>query len=224
MTASPPAYANAGTAASGSGTLSPGIPSSTSSGDILLMWVGNGYTSTTDATLTDAQGFAAVTGGGINSGDYSGVRHHGTLFWKRATGSDSAPTVADNGESNYARIYRFTGCIGTGNPWNVVSTTGDNSGDSSISLTGMTTTANNTLVVHFVGCYTNSSATVGSWTNSNLSSLTEQDDAHYNTGTDESMAMATGTLATAGSTGATTATWSTGTLWAWSGLMIALKP
>jgi hypothetical protein len=221
----PPEYANAGTSAEGTGSLSPGIPSSTSSGNILLLVVNNGYTSTGAATLSDAQGFAAVTGAAINSGDYSGVRAQTTVFWKRATGSDSAPTVADNGEYNCARIYRFTGCAGSGDPWDVVSSTGDNSGDSSISIGGATTTVSNTLVVAAVTCYTNSgSAAVGSWSNSDLGSVTERDDAVYNAGHEQVIAIATGTKVAAGTYGSTTATWSGGTFWAWSGVTIALKP
>lgn len=221
-----PTYVGAGVLASGTGALTPGDPTHLAN-DILILAVVNTHTATTDATLSDAQDYTAIGTAAVNSGSFGGLRAHVTLFWKRATGSsDNAPTVADNGEQSVARIYAFRGCTTSGNPWDVISTTGDNDGNSSLSIAGATTTEDECLVCVFAGAFTNQGETLGSWTNADLANVTERDDTSTSiAGEEVHIALTTGEMATAGAYGATTATWSTnGVYWVTAGVTIALKP
>jgi hypothetical protein len=220
----PPVYAGAGTAASGTGALTPGTTPA-SGNDVEILCVLHTYTSTSDATLSSAQGFTAITGGAVNSGSDGGIRAHCTLFWRR--GGGSAPTTTDDGDFNLARIYYFTGCKTSGDPYDTVATTADIDNDTSLTLAGPTTTATNTMVCGFLGAFVQATgASFGSWSNGALSSLTEQDDTAYSVGGEDlHMALVVGTKATTGAVGNTTATISgAGSYIAIAGVVVALKP
>jgi hypothetical protein len=217
-----PSYIGAGTAASGAGTLSPTNPTHVS-GDILVCAVNNSYSRNSAATLATANGFAAITD--QNSGLVSGLRSHLTLFWKRAaSGAESAPVIDDCGELNAAQIYCFRGCVASGNPWDVFSGAGDI--DTSLSIAGTTTTGANRLVAVFVGAVHNSTASLGSWANADLTAIAEQDDTVHTIGGDKiHLAMTTGAKAAAGAYGATTATWTgIASFVGAAGITLALKP
>lgn len=223
----PPTFGAAGTTSTATVGVAqtPGLPAGTVAGSYLLLVVNNTITATTDATLSDAQGFTAIVGGAVNSGDFGGARSHQTLFHKIATGTDAAPTVAANGEFSAARIFRFEG-VRSAAPINVLETTGDNSGDASVSINGDTTTTAQCLVVAVLTSFDNSvSATVGSWANASLANVTERADVVSDVTTQAvGIALTTGEKAVAGAFGATTATWSTGVYWIWAGIMLALNP
>jgi hypothetical protein len=220
-----PTYVSSGVASSGTGALTPAMPGSLATNDILVLCVNNTHTSTAAATLTTANGFVAVSGGNVNSGAGSAIRSHQTLFWRRYDGTGSAPTVADNGEFNVARIFAFRGCVTSGDPWDVVATDGDD--DSNTTLThafaGSTTVAD-CLVAMFATAFTGGAGSLGSWANASLSNLTEVDDTSYNVSGDfVHLALLTGEKAAAGVLGTTTATW-TGPAYALSsGIALALK-
>jgi hypothetical protein len=218
-----PSYVGAGTAASGTGTLSPTLGTHQAD-DIGLCVVINAHTTSGDATLDTANGWAVIDG--IDSGSYSSIHGWTTVFWKRmANGSETTPVVADNGEFNAARIYVFRGCTTSGNPWDVTSATGDNDGDSSFSVGGATTTGTNRLVVIAMGAFTGGAAAVGSYTNADLASITEQDDTSYLIGGDYvHIALITGEKAAAGAYTSTAMTLSGAAYYVPSGLTIALKP
>lgn len=220
-----PTYVGAGTAASGVGALTPTIPTSVAD-DILILVVNNTHSSTSDATLTTAEGFTAIAAGAVNSGAYSGLRSHQTLFWKRATGSDNAPTVADNGEFNVARIYAYRDCVTTGDPWDVIGTDGDNDGNLTMTgAAGATTTGPNRLVCIFVTAFTGGAGSIAGWANADLAAITERDDASYNVAGDfVHIAHTTGEMAVAGAYGTTTATWSGSAYVSSACITLALKP
>ena len=222
--ASPPAYVSAGTVATGTGALTPG-GTSAAGNDVEILAVTQTFTTTTDATLSSAQGFTAVTGGAVNANN-GAVRAHETLFWRRGGGSD--PTVADNGECNIARIYKFSGCVTSGDPYDATpATTADTDGDGSLSLNGPTTAGVDRLVCGFVGAFVQATgASFSAWTNAALGSVTERDDTAYVVGgEDVHQALVTGTKATSGAVGSTTATISgAGSYISIAGVVIALKP
>jgi hypothetical protein len=226
-----PTFVGMGTAASGVGALTDAamIPAGVAAGDIMILAVNNTYSATTDATLSDAQGFAAIPGAAVNSGLFSGsIRSHITLFWKRATGADSPPTVADNGEFNVARIYAYRGCVAAGDPWDVagVGADGDNDGDATMTMSaGATTAGANRLACVFVAGFTGGTASLAGWTNADLANIVERDDTNYLVVGDRvHLAHMTGEKAAAGAYGATTATWSGAAYYVGAAATIALKP
>lgn len=222
-----PTFVSAGAASSGTGALMPGLPAGISTGDILLLAVNNTFTVTTDATLTDAQSFTAVSGGGINSGVFGGGRAHVTMFWRRYDGTGTGPTVADNGEYNVARIYAFRGCAAAGDPWDEVLADGDNDGDATMTLAQSgTTLGTNRLVVSFVGGFTQASSEVLSgWACAALANITQRDSTSYALAEDVFLGCVSGEKAAAGAYGDLTASWTgAGVYWLSAGVSLALKP
>ena len=198
------AFIAAGTAQSGTGAITVAWPTH-QAGDIALLFVES--CGGQAATLSTPAGFAAVA----NSPQYTGTGTAGTrisVFWCRATSSSmGSPTVADPGDHVYGRILTFRGVISTGNPWDV--TAGGTKGTASTTTTfgTVTTSVNNDLIVLAASRDNSStSAAWSNWTNTNLSSLTEQSDGGTTSGNGGGVGVATGLKSTAGSTGSTTAT------------------
>ncbi len=223
-----PTYVGSGAVVSGAGALA--VTTAThQADDILIVQVNNTNTTTTAATLSTANGFAQITGAAIDSGSYAGIHAYSTLFWKRA--SDSAatlPTVADNGEGNVCQLHVFRGCYTGGDPWDVVTCTGDTDADATMTATGHTTTSTNRLVGIFVGAFTGGSgpAAIASWTNTDLANVTERADTSTDIATnDVHIAMATGEKAATGAFGNSTATWSGYTGYVvTSAIVVSFKP
>jgi hypothetical protein len=216
-----PVFTAAGTFQGSASTATPGIPAGTVADDILLLFV---ESENEAVTLSTAQGFVEIgqagqgTAGGATSSRIA-------VFWKRATGSDSAPTVADAGDHVACRILGFRGCKTSGNPWNGTPTwTHDAVSDTTLDAAGPTTTAADCLVV--IGAAniidTNTSQTVN-YTNGNLTGLagTGAGD-NTNQGTGGGFNVGTGVKATAGAVGNTTVTWGANTQK--SVVVLALEP
>lgn len=224
VTTSPaaPTFVAAGAVASGVGTIAPAIPAGVLANDILLLFV---ESANQTISLTTANGFAEVTTSPQGTGTAAGTAATRlAVYWKRATGSDSAPTVADSGDHQVGRIIAIRGCKTSGDPWNVTPA-GDVAATASTSVTipGVTTSVNNCMIVVAVSNATDTTtAQTSAWTNSNLSSLTERIDSNATAGNGGGFGVATGILATAGATGSTTATLATSSV---QGRMcIALEP
>lgn len=190
-----PTFVAAGTYSSGAGALTPGLPSGWAENDIFLLMVHN----ETSAVSTPS-GWAHVA---------SSPRAHNTadirvtVFWKRAGASESGPTVADAGNRQGARIIAIRGCPVTGDPWDITGSDGNDSFGTSISVTGVTTTEADTLIVVTTSCEDDN--THSSWANSNLTSVTERVDSNTGTLFGAITAM-TGVKASAGAIGTSTAT------------------
>lgn len=217
-----PTFTAAGTFVGSAGTASPGIPAGTVADDILLLFV---ETENEAVSLSDAQGFVQIgtpVGTGT-AGATNAVRI--TVFWKRATGSDAAPTVADAGDHVACRILGFRGCKTTGDPWNGTPTWSvDATADTEGSAAGPTTTVNECLVV--IGAAnvidTNTSQTV-TYANANLTGLGGSG-AGDNTqqGTGGGFNVGIGVKDVAGAVGTTTVTFNNATQK--SMVVLALEP
>lgn len=218
--ASAPTVQAQGTAVFGTGAVNVAWPAHAVN-DIALLFVesagGEAVTLSTPAT------FAAVTG----SPQAIGTTTAGTrlsVFWARATSTAMAPpVVADPGNHVYARIITYRGVATSGNPWDV---TGGGT-DSNLSVSGVTTTVANTLVVQAASREDDSAAAAFSaQTNVNLSGITERSDLGTNSGNGGGFAVWDGGKATAGATGNTTVTRAvtTSTIVGNPFLTIALKP
>ncbi len=173
-------------------------------------------------TLSTPAGFVAVTGSPSATGaTTSGTRI--SVFWCRATSSAMAnPVVADSGDHQIAAILTFRGCIATGNPWDVTAATVKAAASTNMSITGVTTTVANCLVVYAAAADNDANgARFSGEANASLTDLTEQFDNGSNVGNGGGIGVWTGAKATAGATGTLTAT-VTSSINAF--LVLALKP
>ncbi|MEK7438957.1 MAG: DUF6701 domain-containing protein [Pseudomonadota bacterium] len=194
----------AGAAVQGTGAVTPAWPAH-AIGDLALLFVES--TGGQAATLSTPAGFAAV----LNSPQASGAGLAGTrisVFWARATSATMAPpTVADPGNHVYARILTYRNVVSAGNPWDVTGGGVKTPASTSVTVTGVTTTVADTLVVQAAARDNDSSAAAFSaQTNVNLSGITERHDAGTTQGNGGGFAVWDGYKATAGATGNTTAT------------------
>lgn len=218
-----PTYVATGTLASGSGgTINPGLPTGLQANDIMLLFVFLPDNNTVDIP----SGWAHVTN---SPAVHNSAASFGTVqlavLWKRATGSDSAPSVSDSGPASLgiiaARISAFRGVVTSGNPWDATGKDTNDAVNADPSITGITTTVAETLVVVVNAATCDASSSYSSWTNANLTSFTERFDSNFNSGINI-LGMATGTKTTAGAIGTTTIN-ITDPAWNVS-MVIALKP
>jgi Family of unknown function (DUF6701)/Concanavalin A-like lectin/glucanases superfamily len=199
-----PAFQAAGAAVSATGSVTPAWPVH-AAGDVALLFVESAGGQV--ATLSTAAGFVAVA----NSPQATGAGAAGTqitVFWARATSAAMpSPTVADPGNHVYAQILTYRGVIASGNPWDITAGGVKTPASTSVTVTGVTTTVPNTLVVQAVARDNDSAAAAFSAeTNANLTGIAERSDAGTTSGNGGGIAVWDGVKATAGATGNTTAT------------------
>ncbi|MEI6649802.1 MAG: glycine-rich domain-containing protein [Candidatus Moraniibacteriota bacterium] len=214
-----PLFRAVGTAATGTTTVTPGLPAGHATNDILILFV-----QSSNEFVTAPSGYTQI---GPQHGSGTNVvagANRLAMFWKRDGGAESAPTVADSGDHTYAVIAAFSGCPTTGDPFKYVSGGEKTTASGSGSATGGQTTIDNSLIVTAVTTSLDavSSATYSSWANTSLSSVTEQFDGGIADGTGGSIGIVTGGKAAAGAVGATTVTESSSTVDAYA--TIALLP
>ncbi|MBY0268725.1 MAG: hypothetical protein K2X06_02485 [Burkholderiales bacterium] len=210
------AFQAAGTAVSGTGNVTVVWPAHAIN-DIALLFVESAGAQA--AALGTPAGFVQVPGSPQTTG--AGTRL--TVFWARATSAAMAsPVVTDPGDHAYARIITYRGAITTGNPWDVTAGGAKATASTSVSLTGVTTTVPNTLIVQAATRELDSTAAAFSGqTNGNLTGIAERADAGGTAGNGGGFAVWDGVMANPGATGNTTAT-VTNSVNAF--LTIALKP
>lgn len=100
-----PTYKASGTVAVGTGNLSVAWPGTEVSGDLGIMSV------IADALVSTPSGWTLLDSQSDGSGSVL------TVFWKRATGTESNATIVDVGVIQLAQIAVFSGVIATGNPY-----------------------------------------------------------------------------------------------------------
>lgn len=204
-----PAYVAAGTIASGTGSITPALPAGLATGDILLLFV---ETANETSSVSNANGgtWAQVTASPQGTGTAGGsAATRLTAFWSRYNGTQGAPTLADSGNHQVARMIAIRGAAASGNPWDVTAGGVEATSDTSASVPGATTTVANTLVVIAVaGSLPDSNVTTNfsGWSNANLSSLTERTDDARNAGNGGALGIATGQKLAAGAYGNTAST------------------
>lgn len=141
------------------------------------------------------------------------------VWWKRTTGTESAPTVTrPGGNSAIARMHAFRGLAESGDPFNVVGTVQRNTG-SPISTAAITTTVDRAMILHLFGSQDDN--TWGSYTGipTNIAGV------DTNTlGTDNSLGLIYGTQSTAGLTGTAGAGQTARGPDAGASVLMALKP
>lgn len=130
-----------------------------------------------------------------------------SVYWKRCTSNAEASFASgDSGDHQIGRMILITGANKVGSPFGTTGNGNNTISSTSISTNSITTKTGNNLVLHFItGNYDGSNAKSG-WTNANLSSLLEKYDSGTTSGNGGSIAIVSGTKATAGSVGSTTGT------------------
>lgn len=201
-------FKGAGTFQSGTGALTVPFPT-VAANDVALLVV----TSENEAiSLTTANGFALLGSATSKAAGTAATDPASRLvvYWKRCTGSDASPVVADSNNNTEARIFTYSGCTTTGNPWASYaegndSAANDTSGSiPSASVSGVS----NTLVVLICSTSYNATSTAefSAWTNSNLTSITERGDNTNTAGLGGGFGVADGTYSGTGDYGTTTVT------------------
>jgi type II secretory pathway pseudopilin PulG len=199
-----PTYQAAGTAQTGTGSITVPWPTH-QAGDVALLFIES--CGGQAANLSTPAGFTLVP-----NPQYTGTGTNGTrltVFWCRATSSSmSSPVVQGTGLDHlYGRILTFRGVVATDNPWDVTADGNKPTASTTTTFGAVTTSVPYDLIVLAASRDNDSTAAAWSaWTNANLSSLTERQDAGTTSGNGGGVGVATGVMSTAGSTGATTAT------------------
>jgi hypothetical protein len=217
-----PSLLGFGTAVYGSGAATPGVVAGTASGDIEILYA---WTSQLEAaiSLSAEAGFTSIDEALTNYG--AGTIYTQThLWWRRIVGGETAPTVADNNGNVFAQIFAIRSCTASGDPWDFVTTTDNNTADLALVLAGGDTLGSNRLVVALAAAFYGAAITIGSYANSTLTSVAEVLDEDYQNGSDwVHTSMMTGVRAAAGTVGNTTATY-VAAYSIWNGFVIAFKP
>lgn len=172
-------------------------------GDDLFLVVATGLL---DAAPTTPTGWTLeASKQSITGGNYVNVR----VYRKRAVvAGTTAPDVADTNNLNVALCFVVRG--GAASPIDVVGAASNDAYNVTVTLPSVTTTADSCLVLSILAGYSGDpNISQSGWTNAALAGLVEYRDSSFNvdgTGNGMFIAVAAGTKATAGATGATTVT------------------
>ena len=220
-----PTFIVAGAVTSNTTAITPAIPAGIAANDILLLFL---ETANQAISITNQNGgtWTAVTNspqGTGTAGSTTATRL--TVFWSRYNGTQGAPTTSDSGDHQAGRIISIRGATTTDNPWNVTAGGIEAVSDTTGSIPGATTTVANTLVVTAIAAAlpdSTSTTNFASWTNANLTSITERVDSARSAGNGGAIGIATGIRSVTGAHGNTAVTLTTS---AYKGMMsIAIKP
>jgi hypothetical protein len=223
-----PIYVGAGIATGSQLSMAPRSWPGTVSGDREFLVVTTGGLDIAPS-LSSAQGFTAIAGASAES-VFAGA-HQKIAVWTRDVTQETldanngimpTPTVADTNDLLAAKIYTVRGPSGAP----AVNASGGSANDAyspSLSMTGVTTTADDCLILHFVTGYTISNNNPASGSNGSLTSVTNEPSATVSVSDSyRVLSLVTGIKASAGATGTTAITMvADGVL---VGAMIAVEP
>ncbi len=200
----------AGALLAGTGAISPVLPLGSYIGDLLVMFV-----ETNNETITVSGWTQAPNSPQSDTTDTTRL----TVFYKWATGEADTTTTSDSGDHQVAAIVGVYGGTGYGNPFNATAGGTEATSDTSVSISGVTTTIQNTLVLAATTSARNATASneFSGWTNANLNTIQEWIDGTDTAGLGGGIGMASGIYPLIGNFGSTTATAVTATrkaLWA----------
>lgn len=210
-----PIFVAAGTQAQtanggGTGPVTPGIPAGATTDDILVL-----YIETANEPVSATSGYADIGVGTVAQAN--GLVTALTIRWKRAGGSESAPSVSiAAGNHVIARLVAFRGCVTTGNPYESVQVSTDNTTvtTATIQSAAAGTLGPDRMICAAVATGTDVTSTTmaGTWTNASLASpgITESLDNWHVTGNGGGFASAYGGKAAQGTYNNTTAVLTTG--------------
>lgn len=213
-----PVFRATGAKAAGTTSATPALPAGIQTNDILLLFAESNSGEAVTVPTPNGGTWTQVTGSPQASTD-----SRLTVFWSRYNGTQGAPTTGGTTDHVIAFIAAWSGCITSGDPWNITVGGVEDVSDTSLSATGGTTTVADCLVVITSSTGTDSdTAQHSAQANADLTSVTERQDVCTNTGGGGGVQATEGAKATAGTFGATTATLATASTKGF--LSIALKP
>lgn len=193
-----PSVRSVGTFASGTTSCTPGLPSGWQQNDFFVL-----IAECDDSeTPNNPSGYTFVDSGN----DATDVKL--SVWVRRATASESAPTVDGTSNHVHAVMAAVQGADTAGSPYALGGFT-DNSGVGAGGVfAGMTTSVDDALVLMLsaIGDNANDAENLSAYANSNLTSVTEHFDQAETTGTGGGLGIASGVKASAGGTGNSTAT------------------
>jgi hypothetical protein len=135
------------------------------------------------------------------------------IFWKRATASESAPTIADSGDHTYGVMLAIRGAPSSGDPFRMIGQAWKFTASTTGTADAGTTRKANCLVLNiFAHAIDSATAQGSSPTNSSLTSVTEVFDGATTDGTGGGIYVASGIKADPGDVAATTVTWAASTV------------
>lgn len=216
-----------GAIASGTTTIAPGLPTGTIAGDLLLMFLenqGTGESAPTASGWTQLLTQVTADDGGAGNTDT-----RLTVLYRIAASGSDATTTNDPGDHIVGRIIGITrGTFDGTTPFHQSTSSKEDTADTSASLPTVTTTINNCLIIGAIA-HGNDPASAGtanysSWTNAALGSVTERIDNTRTDGNGGGLGVYSGTLATAGAVGNTTATLAVASYKAMATIAIAPHP
>lgn len=196
-----PSFVAAGTVQNGLAAITPGIPAGIQNNDILLLLVqtqgaqpATAPSGWTDASISNTAGTTA----GLSL----------AVFWKRTTGTESAPTVADSGDHQIAIIYAFRNCRSTATPINGFSTTSVTAASTTYTAPTVTSTYADCLGLAFMGnaIDSNTNSSPQTATNSAGRTPTLIDSQNSNTGSGGGWSTFTFPVTAVGASGTTSGT------------------
>ena len=226
-----PTVRGVGAVAASGAAVSPSVPAGAAVGDLLLMFCETaGGQAIDSATSTDWEGPTGITMDGtcgsstfVQTGTSSTTDTRLTVLYRVATSGDvdgtcETCTTTDSGNHQICRIIAITtGTYNSSDPFDV----GDcntQTATTAVSINGSTATTTDSLVIAAAAgaaAGATDAAAFSSWTNSNLTSVTERIDNRNNSvGNGGLLGVATGGLSGASAWGATTVTSADSTIWA----------
>lgn len=204
-----PTVVSVGTEFTSTGIPTATLPGTRAANDILLLLI----QSANDSVVAPPAGYARLgPQNGIGAAAQAGSTKL-SIFWKRDTGTESAPTLTDTGDHTYGVMLAIRGCVTTGDPFHFLGTAWKfTASTTGTSAQGRTSVDNCLILAVFAHATDQAGANASSPTNASLSSVTEQFDDSTTDGVGGGIAVVSGVLATAGPVTATTVTWGTSTV------------
>jgi hypothetical protein len=209
-----------GANAAGTTSATPGLPTGTVNGDLLICIAASSGSATEPSMSGGWTKIRTVKNGTALTDSML------TVWWH--TGSSTTVSRAISSLTNHvsARIIGITtGTFNASAPINAESGGNVQASTTSVSISGLTTTVDDCLILSISGASlpdANSTAQYASWTNASLASITERTDNNVNNGNGGGHGSASGVKTTAGVVSATTATKASSALLA--NLMVAIAP
>lgn len=197
-----PTVVSVGTSATGTGNVTPGLPAGHTTNDILLLFVQSNMQAATAPAGYAQLGPSAGIGIAAAAGAFLG-----TVFWKRDGGAEAAPTVTDTGDHTLAQMMAIRGCPTSGDPFLNIGATRKSTASTTGTASAGATPVDACMVINaFFHGLDSASAIFSSFTNADLSSVTEQIDVATADGNGGGIGVCTGTKSLSGSFAATTVT------------------
>ena len=181
------------------------MPANVLTNDVILLLLETRNQAVTISTSGTGLSWTEVTGSPITSGST-----RLTAFWARSSqDSPGNPSTADSGDHTNGLLLVYRGVRTSGNPWVDTPVTSTDGSDTTVSISGVTTTVDNCLMVYALasdGPDANNTSQFSSEANANLTGLVERHDQHTVSGLGGGLGVWEGVLATAGASGSLTAT------------------